>query len=435
MSYGSYNQYDSRWGKKNYNGSSNMASAGCGPTSCANILHNIDSSITPVTTMKYMQSHGYAIRNQGTAHAGIAACLKAYGAKNVSQPDVSRSMAKVWEVLSKGYAAIFLMRYRKGLRGPTWTTSGHYIAIVGYKYKNKKHYVKVEDCGGRGHDGWYCYETQMRGWIPKAWTCLAEPKEITPVTKPAGNYNGPVPATTLRRGSKGTPVIALQKFLTWYGLNLSADGDFGPATELAVKRFQKTEDLKPDGVFGPLSRNKAKAYLVQEEPAEPKPETKADRIIAKIDEFAYPYGTSSSKYSYSKGKPKPEYKSALKKFMKRTAKISLSDCGYFVSTAVRASGVCGSFLALRGTKESFPKVPSEMEIVHKGKKIPDGFLKPGDIIRYKKKSSQHTLFYYGNGRIAEAGRGHWFPAIKKDTKKYNGSSVKHSTLQVIRVKE
>jgi len=448
MSYGSYNQYDSRWGKKNYNGSSNMAAAGCGPTSCANILHNLKSSITPVTTMKYMQSHGYAIRNQGTAHAGIPACLKAYGATNVSQPDVSQSMTKVWDALKQGYAAIFLMRYRKGLKGPTWTTSGHFIAIVGYKYKNKKHYVKVEDSGGRGHDGWYCYETQMRGWIPKAWVCLAKPKEILPVVKPIGQYSGSIPSPTLRKDMEGTGVKELQLFLTWYGIKLEPDGKFGSKTELAVERFQKTENLTVDGVYGSMSYAKAKDYLpkdpVEPDPVTPeptpkpepeKPKTKAEKIIAKVDELAYPYGTPKKTWAYKTGKARPEYKAALKKYLKKSAKISQSDCGYFVSTCIRAAGISKSFLALRGRKESFPAIPSSMKIVHKGKKIPSGLLQPGDVIRYKKKGGgQHTLMYYGNGKIVEAGRGHYFPAVKKDTKKYNKSNVKKSTIQVLRAR-
>ena len=70
-----------------------------------------------------------------------------------------------------------------------------------------------------------------------------------------------------------------------------------------------------------------------------------------------------------------------------------------------------------------------------GKKIPDGLLQAGDIIRYKKTNGhQHTLMYYGNGKIAEAGRENQFPAIEKDTKKYNASNVKLSTRQVIRAK-
>lgn len=45
-----FKQYDSRWGKKNYNGSSTMAAAGCGPTSCACDIYAINPKITPWTT-------------------------------------------------------------------------------------------------------------------------------------------------------------------------------------------------------------------------------------------------------------------------------------------------------------------------------------------------------------------------------------------------
>ena len=98
--FGTYRQYDSRWGKKNYNGSSTYATAGCGPTSCANILYALNPTITPLTTGKYMQTHGYAIRNQGTAWNGIPNCLKAFGATDVRQVD---KMADVFSLMSKGY--------------------------------------------------------------------------------------------------------------------------------------------------------------------------------------------------------------------------------------------------------------------------------------------------------------------------------------------
>lgn len=51
--------------------------------------------------------------------------------------------------------------------------------------------------------------------------------------------------TTIKRGSKGTDVITLQK-----KLNLQADGIFGPLTEEAVKEFQKNNGLTVDGIVG-----------------------------------------------------------------------------------------------------------------------------------------------------------------------------------------
>ena len=272
------------------------------------------------------------------------------------------------------------------------------------------------------------------------WCCtfvcwlFAHVEEIKPIEKPKDKYGYALPNPTLKKGSCGTRVKELQRFLNWYcTAKLERDGEFGSKTEHCLKVFQVTEGLDPDGVYGKKSYTKAKEYLPEETV---KPETKADKIIQKIDEFAYPYGTPRKKWSYKSGTPRHDYAVALKKYMKKTALISKSDCGYFVSTAIRASGVSKTFLALAGRGESFPKCPSTMKIVHKGKKIPSGLLKPGDVIRYKKNGGgQHTLMYYGNGKIAEAGRKHYFPAIKKDTKKYNKSNVKHKTLQVLRAKE
>jgi peptidoglycan hydrolase-like protein with peptidoglycan-binding domain len=50
----------------------------------------------------------------------------------------------------------------------------------------------------------------------------------------------------LRVGSKGEDVQRVQK-----ALGITADGDFGPGTERAVKAWQAANGLTPDGVVGP----------------------------------------------------------------------------------------------------------------------------------------------------------------------------------------
>ena len=55
----------------------------------------------------------------------------------------------------------------------------------------------------------------------------------------------------LKKGSKGDDVKELQKLL-----NITVDGDFGPATELAVMRFQAQQGLKTDGIVGPKTWSK-----------------------------------------------------------------------------------------------------------------------------------------------------------------------------------
>lgn len=50
----------------------------------------------------------------------------------------------------------------------------------------------------------------------------------------------------LKRGLKGAPVRRLQA-----KLGITADGDFGPGTERAVRDFQKANGLEVDGIAGP----------------------------------------------------------------------------------------------------------------------------------------------------------------------------------------
>jgi peptidoglycan hydrolase-like protein with peptidoglycan-binding domain len=53
---------------------------------------------------------------------------------------------------------------------------------------------------------------------------------------------------TLRRGSKGPDVVRWQTIL-----GITADGNFGPATESATIAWQKAHKLVPDGVVGPAT--------------------------------------------------------------------------------------------------------------------------------------------------------------------------------------
>jgi hypothetical protein len=65
----------------------------------------------------------------------------------------------------------------------------------------------------------------------------------------------------LRRGSRGEPVRCLQESLNnWGGAKLLVDGIFGPATEAAVKRFQKAHKLVVDGVVGPQTWGALERY-------------------------------------------------------------------------------------------------------------------------------------------------------------------------------
>jgi hypothetical protein len=77
--------------------------------------------------------------------------------------------------------------------------------------------------------------------------------------KVTGGASVPVSAvptgSVLKKGMKGAEVKELQKLLTNKGYSTKGiDGLFGPATEAAVKKFQKAKKMKADGVVGPATK-------------------------------------------------------------------------------------------------------------------------------------------------------------------------------------
>ena len=214
------------------------------------------------------------------------------------------------------------------------------------------------------------------------------------------------------------------------------DGCWAKKTSI---KCQQMIGANPDGDFGEKSTMKLQEWCNEmvfgKQPVDPpkKKKTNAEQIIEKIDEYAWSYGTPQKKWRYKTGHAKASYKEALHKYMHKTAKISQSDCGYFVSTPIRATGIDKNFDCLKGSEWDYSK---SLKVVHNGGKIKKGELKPADIIRYKKDGGgQHTLYKYSKNKIAEAGRGSRFPVIRRDRKKYNARNVKKNTIQILRVKE
>ena len=59
--------------------------------------------------------------------------------------------------------------------------------------------------------------------------------------------------STVRQGDTGPAVQALQVQLVKHGSSISTDGDFGPATDSAVRSFQSAHGLTSDGIVGPAT--------------------------------------------------------------------------------------------------------------------------------------------------------------------------------------
>ena len=63
----------------------------------------------------------------------------------------------------------------------------------------------------------------------------------------------PAAPVTLRRGSRGDDVVMLQQLLRQAGYTLKPDGIFGPLTRSALISYQATRGLEADGIAGPLT--------------------------------------------------------------------------------------------------------------------------------------------------------------------------------------
>ena len=86
------------------------------------------------------------------------------------------------------------------------------------------------------------------GWMTKYFD-YDQPVVTTPVTPADG---------TLRHGDEGNAVKQMQTNLIRLGYDCGkwgADGDFGDATEIALKEFQRQHGLEPDGVYGPKTES------------------------------------------------------------------------------------------------------------------------------------------------------------------------------------
>jgi hypothetical protein len=89
------------------------------------------------------------------------------------------------------------------------------------------------------------------------------PPVTTPtVTHPATTASIPTnttptvaaPSETLKPGDTGEQVKTLQRALTSLGFSTGTpDGDYGPATQVAVEKFQVAKGLAEDGVVGPAT--------------------------------------------------------------------------------------------------------------------------------------------------------------------------------------
>lgn len=89
---------------------------------------------------------------------------------------------------------------------------------------------------------------------PRTLAATTVPNPTTPTTTAATTTVRSAvtpPTSTLKPGDTGSQVTDLQQTLAAVGYSSgAADGNYGPATQSAVARFQRASGLTADGIFG-----------------------------------------------------------------------------------------------------------------------------------------------------------------------------------------
>lgn len=162
-----YKQTDSKWGSLSYavdGEKSTIKSAGCGPTSLADVLAAIVSPyIDPVTLASWARMKNYKVKNSGTSYSFFVPCAAAYGVtvrrlntSNVYGKSTHSVHKTALAELQKGNWLIACMG--KG----NWTSSGHYVVAYGveggYVYINDPASSK----GTRACNTWSLFKSQVK---------------------------------------------------------------------------------------------------------------------------------------------------------------------------------------------------------------------------------------------------------------------------------
>lgn len=154
------------------------------------------------------------------------------------------------------YAGITLSDYNTSTEASTLLKSGKFVELTNTKYTKKSSYLKAGDI----------LVTKTKGHTVIVLTDGANAESTTP--EPPKVYK--LGDRILKNGKSGADVKELQTILVSLGYSCGdygADGDFGDATEMAVKKFQKANKLDVDGEVG--SKTLATLYAAQGSDAAP----------------------------------------------------------------------------------------------------------------------------------------------------------------------
>lgn len=468
-----FRQYEGSWANKPYpTKGCRVSGAGCGLVALTHIAIEQEDkkNWTPETLRPYMLKHGYAISGQGTTWNGMTQTLHYLGYKNVCYITESMPMKDAFAELNKGnrigiilFYGGYSKRYKKWYRTPdgtVWTANGHYIMFGNYKYENGKHWFYLKDSGGRKHDGWYSYETSMKGCVGQMWIVertgvqVTSPKATTKDGKlVADGVGGAATVKAMQRffgvtqdgiissqnknlkkyypalksisfSDKPKGSITIKKMQTWLGI--SSDGILGKASITALQKKLGLKD--PDGTFGPNTMKAWQLYLNNHEkavyPRPANPVTKPSAPSKTWQERANDWAKDISKQKYHYVRWKSNSKATQTCPICKGRKYNNAygwNCIGFAYACWRHGGKLGNKCncgvianevankLLKATRSEAIKMASTrigvpVDVIRNGgKAIPLSSLKAGDIcMLYRGSKYYHTIYYMGNGKYAES---------------------------------
>lgn len=433
-----YLQTDSRWGGLVYPRSPYfIRGCGCGEVAICNCIIEMDKykAYTPATIQPYCRQYADPNGN-GTYWSGIPAMMKHYGMTEVQE---HATMSSLWKELAKGgRVAIYLMGAKPGgSKRVHWTSGGHYVCSVDFKYVGSEPYVYMKDSYSNSslRNGWMSYSGNLKGDVVKVWSGKLA---VKPAYVPKTAYKGKLPTKTLKKGDRGAQVKYMKDFLKWrYNYTFSNDV-FGSGTEKAVKQFQeknaKKYGLACDGVWGPATRKAAKDIVDIYAKKYPD-KTIRDKICATAKEIAnsgkYRYKFYTEQYGrecaicYPHGGANPGWNCIGYAWATWHHSGIPSRCSCDVINDMMYEKILNFTNysdALAYTKQRLGIDDVTILRAHAGISMSD--LKPGDVIAYFSGGTYvHTAVYVGNGKIADCTSSRT-PGIKYGVPSYTNWTIK-----------
>lgn len=149
---------------------------------------------------------------------------------------------------SSGGIGIYIIHEKEKLKSIYWHLK-YFTVDIGEKVKQGD-IIGISDntgfsTGSHLHFGLKKVEKKGKVWVnvdlKDGWNGSIDPFDMLDSVNIEGVW---------RKGAKGIWVEKIQTLLNRKGAKLKVDGDFGKITEAAVKKFQLSVSLKPDGLVG-----------------------------------------------------------------------------------------------------------------------------------------------------------------------------------------